>query len=370
LSNGGGTANKHPMATIPVNPDSAPAHPFVRWRWAAPLAALVLVFAIGGGLGLAHEALQGYRDVLSSAVFERWARGGAGPLAQAAVLLALWILWRIARKAALFGAFFFVEKGLSGPPVDRRAIRLALAVQLAVALLYAAAATFLLIFTPLPAMPAPVVNLGQAEVETLIGPLAPVALALAALIAYDFLDYWVHRAQHRFAFLWRFHAVHHSVEDLDSLNSYTHPVDLLAAYAALTVVSLWIGFTFETMLWFLAFRTIHDRLVHTRAPVNFGVLGALLVDNRTHFVHHTRIEARSGRNFAGTFTIFDRLFGTYQRPEAGALAATGLEGQGPPASVTDFFLARLGPRQSAGTVTGDCPHSLSERLADGCRPSA
>ena len=142
--------------------------------------------------------------------------------------------------------------------------------QLAVACLYAVAATVLLVFTPFPAMPEPAINLGQAEVESLLGPLAPMAIALAALVAYDFLDYWVHRAQHRFAFLWRFHAVHHSVEDLDSLNSYTHPVDLLGASAALIVVSLWIGFTFETMLWFLAFQTIHDRLVHTRAPVNFG----------------------------------------------------------------------------------------------------
>lgn len=354
LSNGAAAANNGPMATIPAGPDSTPTRWLARWPWVAPLVCLGLVFAIGAGLGLAHQAQQAYRDVLSSAVFERWAEGGAGPLAQAALLLSLWILWRIARKAALFGAFFFVERGLSGPPIDRRAYRFALAVQLAIALLYAGAATFLLIFTSFPAMPEPVVNLGQAEVESVLGPLAPVAIALAALVAYDFLDYWVHRAQHRFAFLWRFHAVHHSVEGLDSLNSYSHPVDLLAAYAALAIVSVWIGFTFETMLWFVAFQTIHDRLVHTRAPINFGALGALLVDNRTHFVHHTRAEARSGRNFAGTFTIFDRLFGTYERPQAGALAATGLEGQRPPATVRDFFLARLS----------------APRPADDCRPSA
>ena len=358
------------MATIPIAPDSAPPSLFARWRWLAPLAALALVLAIGAGLGRAYEVQQQYRDVLSSAVFERWAQGGAGPLAQAALLLGLWMLSRIARKAVLFGVFFFVERGFSGPPADKRVFRFALAVQFAIALLYAAAATFLLVFKPFPAMPEPMVNLGQAEVESLLGPLAPVAIALAALVVYDFLDYWVHRAQHRFAFLWRFHAVHHSVEDLDSLNSYSHPVDLLTAFAALTIVSFGIGFTFETMLWFLAFQTIHDRLVHTRAPINFGILGALLVDNRTHFVHHTRTEARSGKNFAGTFTICDRLFGTYQRPEAGALAATGLEAQGPPATVADFFLARLGDRRFPGTVAGDCPHEVSERPAGGSHPSA
>lgn len=351
-----------------IEPDSARRRLRVIWRWAAPFAAFGLLFAVGAGLGLVYEMQQDYRHVLSSNVLERWAKGGAGPLSQAALLLTLWIVWRIARKAALFGAFIFVERGLRGPPVDMQAFRFALAVQLAIALLYAVAATFLLIFAPFPAMPAPLINFGQAEAESLIGPLAPVALALAVLLAYDFLNYCVHRAQHRFAFLWRFHAVHHSVEDMDALNSYTHPVDVIAQYATVTIVGLGIGFTFETMLWFLAFQTIHDRLLHTRAPINFGVLGALLVDNRTHFLHHTRTEARSGKNFASTFTIFDRLFGTYQRPEAGALSATGLEGQPPPATIRNVFLARLGGQQPAGE-TGEASFSL-DVLAAGYRPSA
>jgi sterol desaturase/sphingolipid hydroxylase (fatty acid hydroxylase superfamily) len=350
------------MATIPVASDSGPERLHAMWRW-APLAALGLVFAIGGGLGLAQQAMRDYGDLLSSSALALWAQGGAGPLAQAVVLLMLWIFWRLARKVALFGAFFFVERGLSGPPVDKKAIRLALAVQLSIAVLYALIASLLLIFAPFPAMPAPMLNLGQTEAESLLGPLAPVAIALAALFVYDFFDYWVHRARHHFAILWRFHAVHHSAEHLDSLNSYTHPLDMVASYAVFFLVSLWIGFTFETMVWFLAFQTIHERLVHTRAPINFGFLGAVLVDNRTHFVHHIRTQARSGKNYAGTFTIFDRLFGTYQKPDPGPLPATGLEGQSPPTTVADFYLTRLG-RPQADDI------AVSERPAAGCRPSA
>jgi sterol desaturase/sphingolipid hydroxylase (fatty acid hydroxylase superfamily) len=351
------------MATIPMLSDSGPARLRTMWRWAAPLAALGLVFAIGGGIGFAHQAVLDYKDVLSSALLERWAQGGIGPLSQAALLLTLLLVWRIGRKAALFGAFLFVERGLAGPPVDKEAFRFALAVQLAILVLYAVAATLLLVFAPFPAMPEPVLNLGQADVASWLGPLAPVAIALAALLVYDFFDYWVHRALHRFAFLWRFHSMHHSVEHLDSLNSYSHPVDLASSTIVFIIVSLVIGFTFETMLLFLAFQTVHERLLHTRAPINFGVLGAVLVDNRTHFLHHDRVEARSGKNFAGTLTIFDRLFGTYQRPDARVLAATGLEDQRPPATVADFFLGRPGGRQAGGQST-DCPrrrlsHSVS-----------
>lgn len=339
------------------------------WRRAAPLAALALLFAVGAGLGLAYEVQQGYRDVLSSTVLKHWAKGGADPLAQAALVLTLWILWRIVRKVGLFGAFLFVEARLPGPPMDKRAFRFAFATQLALALLYAVAATFMTLVTRLRTTPAPLINFGQAQVESLIGPLAPFAIALAAMLAYDFIGYWVHRAQHRFAFLWRFHAVHHSVENMDSLNSYVHPVDAVGLYAVLTLIGLGIGFGFETMVWFLAFQTIHDRLLHTSAPINFGALGAALVDNRTHFLHHTRTEARSGKNFASTFTIFDRLFGTYERPDAGALSATGLEGQRPPATVKDFFLARLGGGQQQAVEARERAVSPG-MLAAGCRPSA
>ena len=287
------------MATIPIEPDIARRSARLSWRWVAPLALLSLIFAVGAGLGLADEAQGAYRELLSSAVQARWLEGGSGPLAQAGLLLTLWLLWRVVRKAALFAAFFAIERTSQRRPVDRETLRFALAVQLVLAILYAAAGNALLVAGPLPALPEPVVKLGQAEIASVIGPLAPVAIALAALVAYDFIDYWVHRAQHRFAFLWRFHAVHHSLEDLDALNSYSHPVDLFVAYAVFAAAGLLVGFTYETMLLFIAFRAIQGRLAHTSAPVNFGPAGALLVDNRTHFLHHARAEARSGKNFAG-----------------------------------------------------------------------
>lgn len=44
----------------------------------------------------------------------------------------------------------------------------------------------------------------------------PVALFLIILLA-DFMQYWTHRAYHEVPFLWRFHAIHHSVKSMDWL---------------------------------------------------------------------------------------------------------------------------------------------------------
>lgn len=309
-----------------------------------PIVGLCFLLAAGAGLGRFYETLQASRGALSSAVLQRLSAAEAGAILQAVLILLLWVVLQIIRKTALFAAFLFVEAYLPGRRLNSETFRFALAVQFSIALIYTFGATALAIFPALRATPAPLITIGQAQLEALLGPLAPLAVALAALLVYDFVGYWVHRAQHHFSFLWRFHAVHHSVEDMDSLNSYQHPADAFVVLMGIAAVAMSIGFTFATLVWFLAFQTIHDRLLHTRAPVNFGILGKLLVDNRTHFLHHTRIESRSGRNFAAMFTLFDRIFGTYDRPEPGCLSATGLEGLGPPATLADFFLARLDGR--------------------------
>jgi ornithine lipid hydroxylase len=49
---------------------------------------------------------------------------------------------------------------------------------------------------------------------------------LIMILSGDFLRYWLHRAAHTWPFLWRFHAVHHSVHKLYWLNlGRFHPLD-------------------------------------------------------------------------------------------------------------------------------------------------
>ncbi len=47
--------------------------------------------------------------------------------------------------------------------------------------------------------------------------------ALIAAVVHDFFFYWFHRIQHRW--LWRWHAVHHSIEELNAVYDYwaRHP---------------------------------------------------------------------------------------------------------------------------------------------------
>ncbi|HEY7809058.1 MAG TPA: sterol desaturase family protein [Allosphingosinicella sp.] len=163
---------------------------------------------------------------------------------------------------------------------------------------------------------------------------------LLALFVSDFFIYWLHRAQHRFAILWRFHAVHHSPRDMDVLHNITHPIETMGSLIAVALpTSLLIGVNSGQLFVLTAFIGVQSYVHHMNVPMHFGRLGWLFVDNRYHFIHHGIERAQSNTNFASYFPIIDRLFGTWQAPQPGPLPPTGLA-SGQPASLSHYLLGR------------------------------
>ena len=176
------------------------------------------------------------------------------------------------------------------------------------------------------------------EADSSMGTLAALAVYL---IGFDILLYWTHRMHHAVPLLWKFHAVHHSPNDLDALHNFVHPVELLVRYFTIVLpLSLLIQvdqFQFYAVFAFLA---VQNQLNHMNIPVNFGFLGRVLVDNRHHFIHHSRDAAHYNRNFAAIFSFTDRLFGTYEPPVRGPLPKTGFDPGQRPERLVDYLLAR------------------------------
>src|SRR5215510_15248493 len=57
--------------------------------------------------------------------------------------------------------------------------------------------------------------------------LGPVWLqVIVILLSVSFIRYWIHRLQHSVPFLWKLHAYHHRVTDLQGSNTFvSHPID-------------------------------------------------------------------------------------------------------------------------------------------------
>ena len=143
----------------------------------------------------------------------------------------------------------------------------------------------------------------------------PGALKIAmAFVIVDFTIYWIHRAQHRFGFMWRTHKWHHSIREMYWLSgfrtSFAHsllynlpqtlipihlfhlsPLQAGACYAIALFVQFW---------------------EHTNVRANIGWLKHIFITPQYHRVHHAATVHR-GKNFGTTFSLWDRFFGTYHQ---------------------------------------------------------
>jgi sterol desaturase/sphingolipid hydroxylase (fatty acid hydroxylase superfamily) len=150
------------------------------------------------------------------------------------------------------------------------------------------------------------------------GPLSELPLwlqALLFLVLSDFMLYWLHRMFHGGAF-WKYHAIHHSSEDLDWISAARfHPVNLFLGTIAVDVILLMAGISPNIMLWVGPFTTFHSAFVHANLNWSLGPFKYVLATPVFHRWHHTALEQGGNTNFAGTFPIWDILFGTFRMPE-------------------------------------------------------
>jgi sterol desaturase/sphingolipid hydroxylase (fatty acid hydroxylase superfamily) len=150
------------------------------------------------------------------------------------------------------------------------------------------------------------------------GPLSELPLwtqAAIFLILSDFMLYWTHRMFHGGGF-WKYHAIHHSSEDLDWISAARfHPVNLFLGTVAVDVILLLAGISPNIMLWVGPFTTFHSAFVHANLNWTLGPFKYVLATPVFHRWHHTAPEEGGDTNFAGTFPIWDILFGTFRMPD-------------------------------------------------------
>jgi len=148
---------------------------------------------------------------------------------------------------------------------------------------------------------------------------APALLvAVTTVIVRSLLGYWLHRLAHRVPLLWRMHRVHHCDPEVDlSTGLRHHPLEvvylatLAAAAAALTglspvVLAVYEVVAFGFSLWTHANTSLPE-------PADRGT-ALLLVTPTVHHVHHSARQEQTDSNYGDVFTLWDRLFGTFQAP--------------------------------------------------------
>ena len=189
------------------------------------------------------------------------------------------------------------------------------------------------------------------------------------LLLADLCFYLAHRLVHAVPRLWRFHAVHHSSEQMDWLATFrVHPVDQILNSTIIAVPGVALGFSPAPLLAYVLLYRVHALLLHSNVRVDFGPLGRVFASPRYHHWHHADEPQAYDRNFGGQLVIWDRLFDTFY--ESGDLPARyGVGGTVPNGYVRQLITPLL-PKRRRRTREPSCsrPHS-SPRTAIPALPS-
>lgn len=149
---------------------------------------------------------------------------------------------------------------------------------------------------------------------------------LAYLLVLDLLEYLFHRAQHRFAWLWAMHSLHHSDPAMNASTVDRH----FWLEPALKAVSIYLlaGLLFSTpgvILGMYALLGFYHVVPHMNLRLGFGRGWWLLNSPQFHRIHHSALPHHYNRNFASLFPAFDLLFRTHHVPQPEEFPPTGLD---------------------------------------------
>ena len=136
---------------------------------------------------------------------------------------------------------------------------------------------------------------------------------LAGVVVVSFVDYWLHRAEHRFDWLWRWvHQLHHSQERVDIPGAvFFHPFDMvLLVLEALAVNVLVLGLDprATALAGFAGAFLGFFQHWNIRTP---HWLGYVIQRPEAHYRHHER--GVHAFNY-GNVPLWDIVFGTFHNP--------------------------------------------------------
>jgi sterol desaturase/sphingolipid hydroxylase (fatty acid hydroxylase superfamily) len=143
----------------------------------------------------------------------------------------------------------------------------------------------------------------------------------------DAANWLAHYADPRFGALWRFHALHHSQEELSVLTSFrAHPLMHTTGFllATVPVVVLMPARPIDPVL--ITIYVCIGTLQHANLRWTFGPAGRLIVSPAYHRLHHAADDQRV--NLGVVLTIWDILAGYARFPRrADGVGRTGLDGR-------------------------------------------
>ncbi len=155
------------------------------------------------------------------------------------------------------------------------------------------------------------------------------------IVAMDGANWLAHYADHKLEPLWRFHALHHSQEELSVLTSFrAHPLMHTTGFILATIPVVVLMPTRAIAPVLITIYVCIGTLQHANLRWTFGPLGRVIVSPAYHRLHHAT--DNQAVNLGVVLTIWDVLIGRARFPSRRAAAGrTGLDGRPVPVEQGD-----------------------------------
>ena len=153
---------------------------------------------------------------------------------------------------------------------------------------------------------------------------------LLLFVLADFIQWNVHRWLHYSPWLWEFHKVHHSVEQMGfSAHLRYHWMETIVYKSVQYIPLSMIGFGLDDFFILHLVTILIGHLNHANVKITYGPLKYVLNNPVMHLWHHAKeIPAeRNGVNYGISLSLWDYLFGTAYIPNQNANEQLGFEDQ-------------------------------------------
>ena len=140
---------------------------------------------------------------------------------------------------------------------------------------------------------------------------------LLMFVLADFIQWNVHRLLHHNAWLWEFHKVHHSVEQMGFAAHLRYHWMETVVYKSIQYIPLaMIGFGLDDFFILHIVTIAIGHLNHANVKITYGPLRYIFNNPVMHLWHHAKHlpEGSNGVNYGISLSIWDYLFGTAYIP--------------------------------------------------------
>jgi len=134
-----------------------------------------------------------------------------------------------------------------------------------------------------------------------------------AFIAIDFAGYWNHRLSHHVNLFWNSHVIHHSSEEFNLACALRQSISNLIGYTAILLLpAALLGVPYQVIAVLAPLHLFGQFWYHTQHIGKLGWLEYILITPSQHRVHHAINKEYIDKNLGQIFSVWDRLFGTFQ----------------------------------------------------------